>query len=230
MAVGPVSPAYLCESLGSELNPACRAASTVGGVFLTHSLSSNFIIKTDFARETGTWSGWASRPKFSPTTGRPSARGPRRRYPIRDRVIILLSVRAGLRAKEISNIRWSMVTDAEGAVTDTIHLVNGASKGKRGGREIPMAKDLRQALVEFQAFKPATFEDRIIFSERDMGISPKALAIWFLTLYRDLGFKGASSHSGRRTFITKAAKRVTFGISSRAVHRGRGAACVTFSS
>ena len=70
-----------------------------------------------------------------------------------------------------------------------------------------MAKDLRQALVELQAFKPAAPEDRIIFSERDIGISPKALAIWFLTLYRDLGFKGASSHSGRRTFITKAAKR-----------------------
>jgi integrase len=62
-----------------------------------------------------------------------------RRYPLRDRVIILLSVRAGLRAKEISNVRWSMVTDAQGAVTDMIHLVNGASKGKRGGREIPTA-------------------------------------------------------------------------------------------
>src|SRR6516225_1087205 len=119
-----------------------------------------------------------------------------RRYPLRDRMIILLSVRAGLRAKEISNIRWSMVTDAQGAVTDTIHLVNGASKGKRGGREIPVAKDLRQALVELQAFKPPAPEDRIIFSERDIGISPKALAIWFLALYRDLGFKGASSHSG----------------------------------
>ena len=131
-----------------------------------------------------------------------------RRYPLRDRVIILLSVRAGLRAKEVSNIRWSMVTDAQGAVTDTIHLVNGASKGKRGGREIPMAKDLRRALVELQAFKSGAPDDRIIFSERDIGISPKALAIWFLTLYRDLGLKGASSHSGRRTFITKAAKAV----------------------
>jgi integrase len=107
----------------------------------------------------------------------------------------------------ISNLRWSMVTDAQRAVTDTIHLINGVSKGKRGGREIPMAKDLRQALVELLAFKPAGPEDRIIFGERDIGISPKALAIWFLTLYRDLGFKGASSHSGRRTFITKAAKR-----------------------
>ena len=34
------------------------------------------------------------------------------RYPLRDRVSILLSVRTGLRAKEISNLRWSMVTDA----------------------------------------------------------------------------------------------------------------------
>ena len=37
-----------------------------------------------------------------------------------------------------------------------------------------------------------------------LDIAPKALAIWFLTLYRDLNFKGVSSHSGRRTFITKA--------------------------
>jgi hypothetical protein len=51
-----------------------------------------------------------------------------------------------------------------------------------------MAKDLRRALVELQAFNPPAPEDRIIFSERDIGISPKALAIWFLTLYRDLGF------------------------------------------
>ena len=107
-----------------------------------------------------------------------------------------------------------MDTDAQGAVTDAIHLVNGASKSKRGGREIPTAKDLRQALIELQAFKPAAPEDRIIFSERDIGISPKALAAWFLTLYRDLRFKGASSHSGRRTFITKAAKRCIEGGSS----------------
>jgi integrase/recombinase XerD len=133
-----------------------------------------------------------------------------RRYPLRDRVVILLSVRAGLRVKEIASIKWSMVTDAEGVVTDAIHLSNGASKGRRGGREIPMAKDLREALVALQAWRPVTADEYVIFSERhgkDGGTSPKALAIWFLALYRDLGFKGASSHSGRRTFITKAAKR-----------------------
>jgi hypothetical protein len=37
-----------------------------------------------------------------------------------------------LRAKEISDIRGSMVTDAQDTDADTIHLFNGASKGKRG--------------------------------------------------------------------------------------------------
>src|SRR5262249_49264228 len=86
-----------------------------------------------------------------------------RRYPLRDRVIILLSVRAGLRAKEISNIRWSMVTDAQGAVTNTIHLVNGASQGQARWPRNPYGQRPRQALVELQAFKPAAPEDRIIF-------------------------------------------------------------------
>jgi integrase/recombinase XerD len=57
-----------------------------------------------------------------------------RRYPLRDRVMVLLSIRAGLRAKEIAMLRWSMVTDAEGNVGDALHLPNKASKGKNGGR------------------------------------------------------------------------------------------------
>ena len=41
-----------------------------------------------------------------------------RRYPKRDRVMVLLSIRAGLRAKEIAMARWSMVSDAEGNIGD----------------------------------------------------------------------------------------------------------------
>jgi integrase/recombinase XerD len=60
-----------------------------------------------------------------------------RRYPARDRVMVLLSIRAGLRAKEIAMATWAMVTDAEGNVGDALHLSNGASKGKKGGRTVP---------------------------------------------------------------------------------------------
>lgn len=131
-----------------------------------------------------------------------------RRYPERDRVMILLSVRAGLRAKEIAMVTWDMVTDAEGNVGDALHLVNGASKGKRGGRTVPLNKDLRAALIALKARRNAEPEDRIIHSERDAGMSPGAVQVWFHRLYESLGFKGASSHSGRRTFVTRCAKRI----------------------
>src|SRR2546427_12514478 len=58
------------------------------------------------------------------------------RYPHRDRVMFLLSIKAGLRAKEMASLTWAMVTDAEGQLMETIHLDNRASKGKTGGRTI----------------------------------------------------------------------------------------------
>jgi integrase/recombinase XerD len=64
------------------------------------------------------------------------------RYPCRDRVMFLLSIKAGLRAKEIAALTWAMVTDAEGQVADTLHLQNRASKGEKGGRSIPLHCDL----------------------------------------------------------------------------------------
>src|SRR5215470_867441 len=71
-----------------------------------------------------------------------------RRYPVRDQVMFLLSIKAGLRAKEIARLTWSMVTDAAGQVTEVLALPNRASKGPRGGRLIPLNHLLRAALGE----------------------------------------------------------------------------------
>src|SRR6266850_7520376 len=54
------------------------------------------------------------------------------RYPHRDRVMFLLSMKAGLRAKEMAALTWAMVTDAAGQVAEAIHLQNRASKGTTG--------------------------------------------------------------------------------------------------
>src|SRR5690349_979964 len=67
------------------------------------------------------------------------------RHPTRNRVILLLSLRAGLRAKEIAELTWGMITDPEGNLTNAIRLTNGAAKGKSGG-VVPMAKELKRAL------------------------------------------------------------------------------------
>src|SRR5437660_10137387 len=78
-------------------------------------------------------------------------RVPHGRHSERDRVMVLLSFKAGLRAKEIAGLTWSMVTDASGDLSDRIALPNRASKGKRGGRTIPLHNDLRAALTALQS-------------------------------------------------------------------------------
>ena len=50
------------------------------------------------------------------------------RYPARDRVIFLLSVKAGLRAKEIASLRWEMISDAEGLLSDLISLTDDSDR------------------------------------------------------------------------------------------------------
>ena len=55
------------------------------------------------------------------------------RYPARDRVMFLLSMKAGLRAKEMASLTWAMVTDAAGKVAEVMHVSNRASKGTTGG-------------------------------------------------------------------------------------------------
>ena len=52
------------------------------------------------------------------------------RYPERDRVMVLLSVKGGLRAKEIAMVTWGMVTDAEGNVGDALHLLERRQQGQ----------------------------------------------------------------------------------------------------
>ena len=72
---------------------------------------------------------------------------------LRNKVIVLLSVRAGLRAKEIAAIRWSMVLDASSDVGNEIHLTNVASKGN-SGRVIPLNRQLRDVLIALYRTQP----------------------------------------------------------------------------
>ncbi len=132
------------------------------------------------------------------------------RYPERDRALFMLSIKAGLRAKEIAEVTWGMLTDPEGSVADTIELEDRASKG-RGGRTIPMNSDLRAALAILKTSRgdKARPDWPVIYSERGRGMSAASVALWFHRLYTRLGLAGCSSHSGRRTFITRAARKVS---------------------
>jgi integrase/recombinase XerD len=132
------------------------------------------------------------------------------RYPLRNRLILLLSVKAGLRAKEIASLTWDMATTSDGEVGNSIHLTNKASKGKGSGRVIPLNRELRAALLSLrQSPSRGRTSLFVITTERATRTSPQAIVNLFSRWYSDLGFSGCSSHSGRRTFITNAARKIS---------------------
>jgi integrase len=129
----------------------------------------------------------------------------RSRHPIRNRLIVLLSAKAGLRAAEIAKLTWDMVLDANGNVGRTLELQDKVAK-KRGGRSIPLHADLRTDLIK--ALRHADGYGPVIVSERGHAMTPLSIVVWFNRAYKAIGLEGCSSHSGRRTFITRAARMV----------------------
>jgi integrase/recombinase XerD len=130
------------------------------------------------------------------------------RYPNKYKVMFLLSAKAGLRAMEIASVKWSMVTDPEGNLIDIISLPDKATKKKNGGGDLPVNKQLFEALQRLYAEGSPDLDDYIIPSERGDKMTANSVVMWFWRIYKALNFDGCSSHSGRRTFITKAGKAV----------------------
>ena len=132
-------------------------------------------------------------------------------YPVRDRVMCLLSMQAGLRAQARASLTWAMVTDAQGEVAEVRHVPNRASTGKTGGRTMPLHSDLQAALVTLQTARAAMAppERPMLCSERGGGWSPATVRLWFHRLSPSRKMDGCAAHSGRRTFMTRAARRVS---------------------
>ena len=127
------------------------------------------------------------------------------RHPLRNQLIVRLSAKAGLRAGEIANLTCDMVLNPVGDVGAVIELRDWAAK-KRSGRLIPIHPSLRNDLLAWRKVsKPCGL---LITSERGGGMTPVSIVNWFASAYRAIGVSGCSSHSGRRTFITRAARLV----------------------
>jgi integrase/recombinase XerD len=125
------------------------------------------------------------------------------RHPVRNRVIVLLSAKAGLRAAEIANLTWEMVCEPDGQVGSLIELRDNAAKMGHG-RRIPLHSELRAALVALNGSKGGN--GSVVTSGRGGRMTALSIVIWFSRAFRTLGLDGCSSHSGRRTFITRAAR------------------------
>ena len=133
----------------------------------------------------------------------------RGRFPERDRLIVLIATRAGLRACEIARLTWGMVLDANGQVAPVIDVRSSISK-RGSGRRIPMHPKLRKALTEWKRGQPPELiaaDAVVVPSLRGGALRANSIVNWFVAKCREAGLEGCSSHSGRRTFITSAARR-----------------------
>ncbi len=122
-----------------------------------------------------------------------------------DSVKFLLSCKGGLRASEIAQLTRRDFTDVEGRVYKEMTVYSSKT---RHSRDVPIHPLLKQALQRLIEQHPEV--KRVAFSARYGKVrvqNAKAVTVWFLRLYREVGLANCSSHSGRRTFGTKLARR-----------------------
>src|ERR1700756_3218450 len=105
----------------------------------------------------------------------------------RNRVIILLSVKAGLRAGEIAGLTWEMVLGPSGEVSTTMELHDRAAK-KNSGRRGPIHPDLHAALVTWK--QRTGGHGPVIRSERGGRMTAASIVNWFARAYRRLRLDG----------------------------------------
>ena len=138
------------------------------------------------------------------------------RYPTRNHTAVALSFYAGLRACEIAALRVGDVFDAYGKPKDTIYLSAAQTKGN-DSCTVLANKRLRTQLAKYAAQYPKQLQKPaapLLFSAKGGGFSPQTIVNLFQRFYRSAGIAGASSHSGRRQFVTALADK---GINARVV-------------
>jgi integrase len=129
------------------------------------------------------------------------------RHATRNLVMVYLSYYAGLRACEISGLLWSMLLGPTGRMKGTIELGSGITKGGRY-RAIPVSDILKKALKKLHAQEGKPKTGPVIRSERVEAMTPRSVVNWFKEIYSAAGMEGCTSHSGRRSFITQAARKI----------------------
>jgi integrase/recombinase XerD len=132
-----------------------------------------------------------------------------RRHAMRNHTAFALSFYAGLRACEIAALRCGDVFDDTGAVRDTIYLSAAQTKGSEGNT-VYVNKRLAAALKRYAAAYPkhcAKPTAPMMFSAKKGSFTPQTIVNLFQNIYRAAAVAGASSHSGRRQFITELADK-----------------------
>jgi integrase/recombinase XerD len=135
----------------------------------------------------------------------------RGRHALRNTTQVLLTYWAGMRVGEIAGLRYEDAVDRDRRVRLQIELRQGEARAPR--IVLLSARMRRQLAIYVNAYPPSEPRQPLFYTQKRAGWNANTLAQHFFHLYRSAGLEGASSQSGRRTFVTMLARRgVNIGI------------------
>ena len=127
----------------------------------------------------------------------------------RNRAMFLLTAMAGLRVSEVASMTLGDVQDADGTVRSEVWLA--AERVKHGhSRTVYISTRLQQEISDYIASRVWRHAAQPLFPTHRgtrRTFSANTLTQYFFNMYARAGIKGASSHSGRKTFLTSLASQ-----------------------
>lgn len=148
--------------------------------------------------------------------------------PKRNRLMILLTYWGGMRVGEVAALRVSNVLNDDLSVKDEIILLSEQTKGNHS-RTVLLPEKLKMEIENYLNANPVLKANRELplflpargfrGTPNTKGFTADSLTHTFKRFYKEAGIDNGSSHSGRRTFITRLASR---GVSARVLQELAG--------
>ncbi len=141
-----------------------------------------------------------------------------RRHAARDRAMMLLTHLAGMRIGEVAATRLKDVLATDGTIKEELHLTAEQTKGKHA-RTVVLSERMRKELQNYLQERYETKQLVSVTNTKDLnkslfstqkcadGFTANTACYHFHMLYKEAGLDGASSHSGRRSFLTQLSQK-----------------------
>lgn len=150
-----------------------------------------------------------------------------RPHTVRNRTMLLMTFWSGMRVGEVAALHLRDVVDIDGEIRAEILLTPAQTKGN-SHRTVYLNERLRKELAIY--IKHTSFSNhphvKLFYTQKRQiaGFTANTLTQHFHYMYKGAGISGASSHSGRRSFITNLADK---GISVRVLAELAGHRSIT---
>lgn len=130
-----------------------------------------------------------------------------RKHAARNRAMLLLTHWSGMRVGEVAALRIGDVLSSDGSVKSEVRLLPEQTKGSHA-RTVFLGTRIRKELTAYIATLSRPLPEKPLFyTQKRAGFTANTLCQHFHHLYKQVGVEGASSHSGRRSFITNLAAK-----------------------